>query len=170
MVTHIVTIRAGRKDDIETLAAIERSAAELFRGTAMEFAIDDTPLERTIIREALEQDNLWIAEHDGERAGFLCGRKLDGLLYIEELAVADIYQGLGLGRALMETCIGEAHGRFDGIALTTDRTLPWNAPFYEKLGFRELTDRPPAIARKLQEEVAAGFDPDRRCAMILRFD
>ncbi|MEM8696246.1 MAG: GNAT family N-acetyltransferase [Pseudomonadota bacterium] len=164
-----MTVRKARGDDLPALGTIEASAAQLFRGTAMEFAIDDPPLGRDILEAALAGETLWIADQRKARAGFLCGRALGDELYIEELAVAAEFQGFGLGRALMESCIAEARERFAGVSLTTDRELPWNGPFYATLGFVDYADPPPAIAAKLEEEIAAGFDPDRRCAMVLRF-
>ena len=164
-----LAVRLAQSDDIGALAAIERSAAELFRGTVMELAIDDSALERAILESALSENTLWIAEHDGVPVGFLCGSRQEALLYIDELAVAAEYQGHGLGRALLARCILEARGWFDGIALTTDRELPWNGPFYARSGFVECVDPPAAVAAKIDEEIAHGFDPDRRCAMILVF-
>lgn len=162
-----MTIRPAEHADIGELAAIELSAGKLFRGTAMEFAMDDPPLDRATLEQALSCNTLWIAEHEGARAGFLSGTPLERLLYIDELAVASAYQGLGLGRALMETGIAAARGRFDRIALTTDRELAWNGPFYARLGFEEWSGPPAAIAAKLEEEIAHGFDAGRRCAMQL---
>lgn len=158
-------IRLADHTDISALAAIERSAGELFRGTAMEFAMDDPPLDHATLEAALSDNTLWIARHTDARAGFLCGSGIGTLLYIDELAVASQYQGHGLGRALMETCAANARGRFKCIALTTDRELPWNAPFYARLGFEEWENPPAAIAAKLEEEIAHGFAADRRCAM-----
>lgn len=165
-----MAIRQAAYEDIGTLAAIERSAAQLFRGTPMEFAMDDPPLDRATLEDALSENTLWIAEHGAVRAGFLCARPLGSLLYIDELAVASEFQGHGLGRELMETCIAEADKRFKRIALTTDRDLPWNAPFYARLGFEEWKIPAAAIAAKLEEEIAHGFDANRRCAMLLSLD
>lgn len=162
-----MAIRLAEYADISTLAAIERSAGELFRGTAMEFAMDDPPLDHTTLEAALSAATLWIVEHADARAGFLCGSGIGTLLYIDELAVASDYQGHGLGRALMEACITDARDRFQYIALTTDRELPWNGPFYARLGFEEWENPPAAITAKLEEEIAHGFAADRRCAMLL---
>lgn len=165
-----MAVRLAIKEDIGLLAAIEQSAAGLFRDTVMEFAMDDPPLDQAILQTALMQNSLWVDEQDGTLAGFLCAHRTGALLYIDELAVAADYQGLGAGRALMECCLGAAQDRFDGIALTTDRELPWNAPFYAQLGFAIWDDPPASTAAKLAEEIAHGFDPHRRYAMILRLD
>jgi hypothetical protein len=56
------------------------------------------------------------------------------------------------------------------VSLTTDRTLPWNAPFYARLGFVivEGADVPPELQARLDGQAAAGFDPAQRCAMVVR--
>ena len=64
----------------------------------------------------------------------------------------------------METALTTAaERRFRSASLTTDRTIPWNAPYYERLGFRVLAadQTPPALARRL----AVQPNPARRCAM-----
>jgi GNAT superfamily N-acetyltransferase len=94
---------------------------------------------------------------------------MERLLFIDELSVHADFQRHGIGRALMKRALGEVRKGLDGAALTTDRELPWNAPFYASLGFEELDDPPPAIAAELADEEADGFDMTRRCAMMLRF-
>ena len=59
-----------------------------------------------------------------------------------------------------------AAGRYGAVVLTTDRELPWNAPFYRRLGFREMAlPYSPGLERRMLAEADAGFDPRRRCAM-----
>jgi hypothetical protein len=57
------------------------------------------------------------------------------------------------------------------VTLTTDRHVPFNAPFYAKLGFREMTDDDalPDLQQVLQREIAHEMAADRRMAMVLRF-
>lgn len=165
-----MVIRQAVYEDLDALAAIEQSAAKLFRGTVMEFAMDDPPLDNVRLKTALSGNTLWIAEQDAVRAGFLCAHLIGTLLYIDELAVAAEYQGQGLGRALMEICIADARKRFKRIALLTDRELPWSAPFYARLGFVEWNSPSTAVAAKLEEEIAYGFDVKRRCAMLINLN
>jgi hypothetical protein len=55
------------------------------------------------------------------------------------------------------------------VTLTTFRDLPWNAPFYQRLGFNVLaaTEIDAHLVEALQAEIAIGFPSERRCAMRL---
>jgi hypothetical protein len=59
--------------------------------------------------------------------------------------------------------------QLNSVTLTTFRDLPWNAPFYQGMGFVELI--PSAadhhLREALQAEITHGFPPERRCAMRL---
>lgn len=76
----------------------------------------------------------------------------------------------GLGSALVGTVVewAEQHG-FSSLTLTTFRHLPFNAPFYRSLGFRELPDAglPEQLAGMLVEEAESGLDRSTRIAMRL---
>jgi hypothetical protein len=50
--------------------------------------------------------------------------------------------------------------------------LPWNAPFYARLGFEEVSalDAHPRLAGELANEVDDGLPVERRCAMICFLD
>ncbi len=123
-----------------------------------------TPPLRRILDTGVENNVLWVAETDVAIAGFLLAEALDGDLHIRELAVSRECQGRGVGRALVENTLDEAARRgLDAVTLTTDRTLPWNAPWYLQIGFKILTgqDIPPRLARQLKAEP----QPHQRCAM-----
>jgi hypothetical protein len=65
------------------------------------------------------------------------------------------------------------HGRRRGdptVTLTTERNLPWNAPFYRRHGFEEIEAGAlgGGIATVLAGDIAAGLDPATRCAMAKR--
>ena len=75
-----------------------------------------------------------------------------------------------MGRALVAAVIEQARAmQLNSVTLTTFRDLPWNAPFYQRMGFVELTlaqaDR--HLRDALQAEITHGFPPERRCAMRL---
>jgi hypothetical protein len=53
------------------------------------------------------------------------------------------------------------------LTLTTFIEVPWNAPYYRRLGFRPLDDArlTAALRRHLDEDLAHGFAVGSRCAM-----
>jgi hypothetical protein len=53
------------------------------------------------------------------------------------------------------------------LTLTTFRDVPWNAPFYARLGFEYVTELTPELRQKREEETAHGLAFDSRCAMRL---
>ena len=61
---------------------------------------------------------------------------------LAELDVLPDHQQKGLGRALVQTVIKWAQSEgFKSLSLTTFSNVPWNAPFYKKLGFRYLLEK-----------------------------
>jgi predicted N-acetyltransferase YhbS len=163
-------IRPARPDDIPLCAAIELSAATAFRDTHMDIPPAYGVTDRDDLAAACARGLMWVAEWQGEVVGFLFGEVTASGLYLREMSVAAHAQRQGLGRRLMQ--MGVAAGRALGVplvSLTTDRTLPWNAPFYARLGFRlvEGADVPPDLLARLAGQAAAGFDPAQRCAMVI---
>ena len=163
-------VRLSRCEDLGRLAAIERSAAALFAGThAAALAAGPTTHPRTLAR-GHAAGLLWVSEMDGAVAGFLLAEPCPEGLYLRELSVMAAAQRRGHGRALMMA--GIAHARASGAAsvlLTTDRALPWNAPFYARLGFRHCTegDMQTTLRARLDRQIAEGMDAAQRCAMVL---
>jgi hypothetical protein len=53
------------------------------------------------------------------------------------------------------------------VTLTTFRAVPWNMPFYARLGFEEIPsgELTPALRSVINDEVRRGLDPRRRLAM-----
>lgn len=162
-------IRPAQPCDLVCLADVERSAAQRFHGTPMAWAADGDPLPLADLVAAHAAGLLWVAlRDDGQVCGFALAQPMDGDLFLVEMSVALPSQGRGLGRGLMQAVLGHARaaGCYGAVVLTTDRELPWNGPFYRRLGFRELAPPySPGLQRRVQAEADAGFDPRRRCAM-----
>ena len=79
-------------------------------------------------------------------------------------------QGRGLGRRLAEPALLDARERgLRAVTLTTFREVPWNEPWYARLGFRSLPEE--ACCERLQgvleAEALAGLPRARRVAMRL---
>jgi GNAT superfamily N-acetyltransferase len=162
-------IRSGRDDDASHLPAIEHAAGQLF--TALGWS-DET---LTVIsveehRAYLAAGRLWVAaDAAGRPVGFAVVSIVDGRGHLDEIDVHPDHGRRGLGRALVErVCRWAADCDLPAVTLTTERDIPWNAPFYARLGFAilapdELGDGLRAI---LAREAAAGLDPATRVAMI----
>lgn len=164
------SIRLARPSDAPQLPAIEHSAGELFRTTAgLEWIADDQGLSVEEHHEFIATRTSWIAV-DGDDAplAFLCADMATDALHIREISVHAHAQGTGIGRALIDHAEGVA--RSDGkrwLTLTTFRDVPWNEPYYARLGFDLLDDSAldARLAAILVSEVANGLPGERRCAM-----
>ncbi len=168
-----IALRRARPDEIEALAAIEIEAAQSLveAGIAFPDGIHATPGH--LLEASLAEGLLFVATNEEDRLiAFLAAHPHDGGLYIGEIDVARAWQRRGIGRALMQTAIDVARNRgLWGAMLTTERSVPFNAPFYASLGFCEVADAelPPKLTEVLAAEAAAGAGPDRRVGMVLRF-
>nr|WP_276553561.1 GNAT family N-acetyltransferase [Shinella kummerowiae] len=170
-----VRIRIAREDEVETLRQIERSAAQSFRliEALSWLAVGDVQsAERH--HELLAQGTNWAAvSEDDAPVGFLSAEVVGQDLHIWEISVDHLHQGFGIGRKLIQHALDHAatHG-LDAVTLTTFRTIPWNCPYYERLGFRTLdeTELSPRLAEVLDLEAEHGLARDTRCAMRLTVD
>ena len=117
-------------------------------------------------RPHLAAGTLWVVEIGGRPVAFLAALAHGERLHIDEVDVLRDYQGQGIGRRLLAHVItwAKAEG-FTTMSLTTFRNIPWNAPFYESVGFRDWPpdDAPASIRQALLKEAAFGLKD--RCAM-----
>lgn len=153
------------------LAGIERAAAA-------QFPLDDVPehlRNRTVpddVLDAARRDGmLWVAlDQQREPVAFLVLHLLDGIPFILEMDVHPDHARQGIGASLIRavTAWVQEWG-YSTITLTTFRHLPWNAPYYARLGFEKIPGGAlsPGLAAQLDSEAAAGLDPANRVAMAL---
>ena len=164
-------IRPATLADAKSLPDIEESAGEIFRTIpGLAFVADDEGQSEERHRELIERGFAFVATNEAsELVGFINGEELDGNLHIWELAVHRDFQGQGLGRALIEEAKRYARANaLPALTLTTFREVPWNAPFYQRLGFTLVENATTALKTILDREAEAGLPG--RCAMILRLD
>jgi GNAT superfamily N-acetyltransferase len=167
-------LRLARADDLIHLAEIERACTAILVKAGAELGSNaDGILPTAILENCLADRLLMLAVDEGDRPiGFLAAAERDGGLYIGELDVHPDWQRRGTGRALVMWALEEASRRgLWGAMLTTDRYVPFNAPFYAKLGFGVVAgdELPLSLKRVLVEEERSGMNPLRRVAMVCRF-
>ena len=105
---------------------------------------------------------------DGEPVGFALVELLDDAAHLEEIDVHPDHGRRGLGAALVDAVCGWARDAgLPAVTLTTFRDVPWNGPFYARLGFREVAAgrMGPELADLVHEEAEQGLSPERRIAM-----
>jgi GNAT superfamily N-acetyltransferase len=164
----IAAPRLATADDIPPMQAVERAAGALFAGIGMHDVANDAPLPTETLGRYTADGRAWVVA-DGERVvGYILADIVDGLAHIEQLSVHPEFGRRGIGRALVETVIAWARShRLPAVTLLTFRAVPWNAPYYARLGFRPLEDSSlgPELRRLREHERELGLDVDARCAM-----
>ena len=153
------------------MPAIERAAAALF---ANEPTIDPerTRSEADFVR-LIRKGHSLVAHVGATMAGFLVTEPFSRKLHVWEVSVHPAFQRRGIGAGLVRACMIDARNSgYRAITLTTFRDVPWNGPFYARLGFEEVTalDAHPRLAGELANEADDGAPSDRRCAMICFLD
>jgi len=169
MTRFLFTIQPASIDDLEDLPRIEREAASLFAGwrVPLEVLREQTPLHE--FAAAQRNGRLWVARSQGGRVvGFALVDLVGGEPHLEEMDVLPSYGRQGIGRALVQ--VVQAWARASGyvsLTLTTFRDIPWNAPFYGRVGFQEVSPQElsPALESVVREEAARGLDPALRVVM-----
>ena len=159
---------AARAVDLGALAGIELAAARLLAGHAPQSVLNETTSVETLAR-AMREGRLWVALAAGRPVGLAHVELLEpGVAHLEELDVHPEHGRRGLGRRLVEVVCDWAAARgCESVSLTTFRDVPWNMPFYARLGFVEIPrrDLSPALVSVLNDEVRRALDPTRRVPM-----
>ena len=162
------TIRPALREDLAALPAIERLAATRFRVTAFasmaDFALTSTHVD-------LDRERVWVAvAPDDQLVGFAIAHLLDGCAHLHELDVHPNHGQRGLGRRLIVAVARWARSAGSpALTLSTFRDVPWNAPFYARLGFRPLNEGELSAGLRAirQAEAAAGLPIEQRVCMRL---
>lgn len=165
-----VTIRLTNAADAALLPDVERSAASAFlTQPGLAWIAADRVLDEAQHQGFIAAGLHWVAVDAGDRpVGFLAAERFDPELHIWELSVREEWQGHGIGRRLIaEACAAAETLNLTAVTLTTFRAVPWNAPFYAKVGFAilegdEIGDR---LRKVLAYETEIGLPGESRCAM-----
>ncbi|MEY7151931.1 GNAT family N-acetyltransferase [Enterobacter cloacae] len=164
-----ITVRPTRPGDVTALPAIERAAGERFRDyPELAWLAEGDVISAEQHLDYAERGLSWLALANELPVGFILAETHVSSLFIVELSVHLDWQGKGIGRRLIACVADQARKRgLASLTLTTFRDVPWNAPFYARLGFEMITTLTPEVREKREEETAHGLAYDARCAMRL---
>jgi RimJ/RimL family protein N-acetyltransferase len=161
-------IVAARPGDLHLIGAIELAAAKLLAGHAPDTVLDEVTPEHEL-RDAQSQGRLWVALAGDTPVGFAHVELLEpDAAHLEEIDVHPEHGRRGLGRQLVaEVCAWAEEQGYPAVTLTTFRDVPWNMPFYARLGFAEIPAAAftPSLRSVLEDEARRGLDPASRVAM-----
>lgn len=160
------------RGEVPLITAIEEAAGILF--LQYEFtaslASDITPLED--LYHGQEHDLLWVAEAPSKAlTGFALVELFEGSAHLAELAVSPEYGRQGIGTQLVKVLCDWARSKgIPAVTLTTFREIPWNAPFYFKLGFRPVgpAEMTAELKEAIDDEERRGLPRELRVAMRLQ--
>jgi GNAT superfamily N-acetyltransferase len=135
-------VRAARTEELSALRDIERAAGACFRDIGMPEIADDEPLPLETLAAYREAGRAWVAaDRDDRPVAYLIAEPVDGNLHVEQVSVHPGHARRGVGRRLIDHLADVARaGEVPALTLTTFTEVPWNAPYYERCGFRALAD------------------------------
>ncbi|MFF8641003.1 GNAT family N-acetyltransferase [Streptomyces sp. NPDC015345] len=173
-------IRPATAAELPALQDIERAAGEAFRALGMDAVADDEPPTVAELERFRRAGRAWVAADEAgaplayllsepldEPTGSRCAH-LEHIEHIEQVTVHPRAARRGIGRALIDRLADRAlaEGR-TALTLTTFTDVPWNAPYYARIGFRPLTEAEltPGLRRIRAHEAGLGLDRWPRLCM-----
>jgi GNAT superfamily N-acetyltransferase len=164
-----VQVRAAREDDLGLLPVIQVAAGVAFRDIGMAAIAGAAPLPGPVLAAYQQAGRAWVAVAGEDiPVGFIVVDLIDGRAHVEQVSVHPDHAGRGIGGMLIDHVDRWAAERGMGsLSLVTFRAVPWNGPYYARLGFREMAPEEIAagLAAVLDEEAAHGIDPAARVCM-----
>ena len=167
-----VMIRKADRGDLSRMQAIEVSAGKPFRRLGMAAVADDPPLSSDALAAYTDAGRAWVATDNFDYpAAYILVSEVDGWAHIAQVSVHARHARERLGQALIEE-VGRwatASG-LQGITLTTFAYVPWNGPYYARLGFVPVPeDRwSPGLREIVAAEAALGLGAWPRVVMKRR--
>ncbi|SDF65048.1 N-acetylglutamate synthase, GNAT family [Blastococcus fimeti] len=157
-----MTVRPAREDDLPLLREIERAAGRPFAELGMQLVADDEPPSVEELRRYADAGRAWVrTDEAGGPVAYLLADVVDGYAHLEQVSVHPAAAGHGHGRVLVEHLLTWARERdLPAVTLTTYRDVPWNGPYYRRLGFRPVApaELTPGLRAIRREEAERGLD------------
>lgn len=161
------TIRQARIEELPALREIERAAGKLFSEIGLDNVANAGPLPLDFLKARQEAGTVWVlTDADDQPVGFAAASEIDDTLYLEELDIHPAHGRRGFGKRLIETlCVWAEKRGYPAVTLLTFRDVPWNAPFYSRIGFRivEEGEIGPGLKALLDHSIQVWFPLARVC-------
>lgn len=166
--------RIARRDDLEAMREVQRAAIQTFVTVGMTTVAQAGTSPIDVFARYQADARAWVVTDDDDvPIAFLLADVVGSFAHVTDIAVHPDFQRRGIGRQLLDHVAGWARARGSTrLTLTTFRDVPWNAPYYERRGFRELRDDEltPALRDKFDVETrimveTTGFGPSSRVCM-----
>lgn len=164
-----VTFRFAVSHDASAIRTIEFEAGQRFASVGMAGIADAPPMKLELVERKIAAREIIIAvDADATRAGFVMFEPQPARIYIQELDVLTSHAGRRIGAALIEQVAQLARTRqLTQLILSTYRDVPWNAPYYRRLGFRDIekVELDVALIARRDAHIARGLDESKRVFM-----
>ena len=164
----IVRFEKASREDFPSIQAVEL-ASFLTLQDAGGISGEATASSTEELEHYLKDELLFAAfDEKNQVVGFAGATVSDDSLHLGEIDVHPALQKRGIGRLLLTSVVSEGKKRnLYRVTLTTDRFVPFNAPFYASCGFSilEADECSQRLKDILESEKECGFDPLRRVAM-----
>src|SRR5664280_1759718 len=162
-------IRSARPPDLDNLAVLEVQAGQIFHSVAMSEVAEAVP-DREALSRSQGEGLIWVAQEQGEIAGYIVATVLDCNAHIGQVSVAPAFARQGIGHQLISHV--EDWGRSNSMpatTLTTFRDRPLERPLLRK------TRVPRALRLRNRQRSFSGNETRsvtawNRCLASLRHD
>ena len=160
-------IRPGRLDELEGLRVLEVQAGRPFAEIGMAAVANDEPPSIDTFSGYCKAERLWVAVNETDTpVAFVLLDVVDECAHIEQVSVHPDYAGRRIGQALITHVeIWAQERNFAAVTLTTFLEVPWNAPYYQRLGYEVMTDLTPGLIEIRALEGQHGLDRWPRVCM-----
>lgn len=167
-----VVVRRPSAEEFGLLGQIEEEADSRYLATRFPELADTIGLPVDDAHRLAEQGRLLVADVDGTIAGFIawCIESDPSVLGISQVSVLTPFGRAGIGTLLLEHVVElAARGGYRTVALNTQVDVPWNEPWYRRMGFVAVD---PAnwtdwMERCVADQQSDGLSWDQRVWMVL---